>query len=115
VEREAFGLKIRSGNGILGTEIDLSGIPAETALKLGLLMGEIVKREQIWRERCVAQDQLLICYRTGRDPSERLHAELERTRQALHALAADEGVADAPRMRPEDGSSESSRRSDAPD
>jgi len=42
--------------------------------------------EVAWRERCIAQDQLLICYRIDRFPSERLHRELERTRQAIHAL-----------------------------
>jgi hypothetical protein len=45
--------------------------------------------ETAWRERCVAQDELLICYRVHREPSERLHAELERTRAAIHALAGE--------------------------
>lgn len=39
-----------------------------------------------WRDRAVAQDMLLACYRTHREPSEKLHRELERTRAAIHAL-----------------------------
>ncbi len=33
--------------------------------------------------RIAALEQLLVCYRTGRQPSEKLHRELARTRKQL--------------------------------
>ena len=50
----------------------------------------VVAERDAWHSRSVAQEQLLICYRTGRTPSERLHRELERTREAIHALTTEE-------------------------
>ena len=37
------------------------------------------------RERNDALEKLLVCFRIGRAPSEKLHRELERTREALSA------------------------------
>jgi septal ring factor EnvC (AmiA/AmiB activator) len=48
-------------------------------------------RSDAWRQRCVALDQLLVCFRTGRQPTEALHRELERTRTAIHDLAGTDG------------------------
>ena len=45
-------------------------------------------RAEAFQRRCDALEKLLSCYRTGSQPSERLHRDLRRTQDALAALSA---------------------------
>ena len=53
--------------------------PANNRSELDLCIDEI----KILKERNEALEQLLICYRVGKNPSEKLHKMLDRTKQAL--------------------------------
>lgn len=50
-----------------------------------LVMANLDLQEQITKleERIEATEQLLVCYRVGKNPSEALHRKLEKTKQAL--------------------------------
>lgn len=48
-------------------------------------------RPGVWEQRANALEALLACYRTGSQPSERLHRELERTKQLVATPTAGDG------------------------
>ena len=51
------------------------------------LRAEIISKKR--KERIEALEQLLVCYRIGKQPTEKLHDELERTRVALVGIDAE--------------------------
>jgi hypothetical protein len=46
------------------------------------------QQTKVWQERAAALDALLAYYRTGSQPTEKVHRELERSRAAVDALDA---------------------------
>lgn len=42
--------------------------------------------EQVYEDRIAALEAMLVCYRVGKRPTERLHQRLEATKIALHTL-----------------------------
>ena len=60
---------------------------------------EIIERQderiEEFEERIEALEQLLVCYRVGKNPSEALHRKLEKTKQALKGKSTESELEEA--------------------
>lgn len=70
---------------------------ARVAEELGVELHRTADLDDVtpYQRRIAALEDLLVCYRTGRQPSEALHRRLEATRAALTTTPTTEGDSDA--------------------